>query len=427
VDQKNDFVEVNVEHLPHCEVRLMVKPLLKLQQEAQKQGMKSLKKEVELPGFRKGKAPDDLILKKYPAALQEEADKKIANLAFFEAEKLVNIPPLNNDSKISYDRTKEGNLVFTFETDPVVPNVDIKSFVFTPPVKKEISEEEMEEMIRQIRFFHATWIEVKDRPIKLNDYIIVDLEDLSKEPAELVFAGTRLEVTQKHMAKWMLDLVLGKNLNDKIEGNSFPDDSLSEEEKKEFSNKKVRVTIKQIEEARLPDMTDEFAIKVGAPNVEELKKIVRAMLEEKLRDKELDDNRKQVNLFLLQNFATFDLPKSLIKSEYQHRMDDILNHPASKKNWEAISAEEKKKEEENLVKEACNALFLFYLSRKVAEEAKISVSTKEVQNEAFGILKSSGINKPDKSQISDSLMALSYSRVLLAKVQDYILAQVEKN
>ncbi len=46
------------------------------------------------------------------------------------------------------------------------------------------------------------------------------------------------------MAKWMRDLVLGKNVGDQIEGISTPDEDASEEDKENLKPKKVRVTIK---------------------------------------------------------------------------------------------------------------------------------------------------------------------------------------
>jgi trigger factor len=426
VDQQNNLVEVDIERLKDCGIRLTVTPSEKLKEEAYKQGIKSLKKDVDLPGFRKGKAPDELILKKYPDAIKEEADKKLASLAFIEAEKLVNIPILNNDSPISYDKTEDGKLVFNYETEPLVPKVDIKNFNLKPIQKKEISNEDIDDMIQQVRFFYATWKDVQDKPIKLNDYIIVDLEDLTKEPAELIFANTRLEVTEKNMAKWMLEAVVGKNLNDKIETESYPDETLSESEKKDFSTKRVRVTIKKIEEATLPELTDDFAKKVGAANMEELKKSIHKMLEQKMEDKELIEKRKQVNSFLLNNYATFDLPKSLMTSECKHRMDDILKNPASKKEFEEMPEDQKKKQETSIAKDACNALFLFYISKTIAREANIPITFKDAQDEAVAMLHSSGIDNPDKNSISDNVMALAFSRILLAKVQDYILAQTTK-
>jgi FKBP-type peptidyl-prolyl cis-trans isomerase (trigger factor) len=108
-------------------------------------------------------------------------------------------------------------------------------------------------------------------------------------------------------------------------------------------------------------------------------------------------------------------------------MDNILKDPSSKKEWEQMKEEEKKKAEASILQEARNALFLYYLSKKIARDANLEISLKETQDEAVAILKSSGIKNPDKEKIPENIMALSFSRILLAKAQDHILKQAEKS
>ena len=57
------------------------------------------------------------------------------------------------------------------------------------------------------------------------------------------------------MAKWMRDLVIGKNTGESVEGVSVPDDDASQEDKENLKPKKVRLTIKAIDTATLPDST----------------------------------------------------------------------------------------------------------------------------------------------------------------------------
>ena len=65
MDTQNHFsteeLTVNVEHLPHCEIKFSVHTQPALIAQAKEKAKKQVSKEVSIPGFRKGKAPLDMI------------------------------------------------------------------------------------------------------------------------------------------------------------------------------------------------------------------------------------------------------------------------------------------------------------------------------------------------------------------------------
>ena len=69
---------------------------------------------------------------------------------------------------------------------------------------------------------------------------LLDVDVIEETPSTPLFNHTRFEVTEKSMAKWMRDLVLGKNAGDTVEGISVPDEDASEEDKEDLKPKKVR-------------------------------------------------------------------------------------------------------------------------------------------------------------------------------------------
>ena len=113
-------------------------------------------------------------------------------------------------------------------------------------------------------------------------------------------------------------------------------------------------------------------------------------------------------------------------AETHHRFQQMLSETKFKAHWNKASEEERKQMQENVQHEARHAIRLFYLSRKIVQDAKIPVSHKEIQDEAVATLRSFGNQKTD--QISKEVYALALSKVLLAKAQDYILdlTQAEK-
>ncbi len=277
-----------------------------------------------------------------------------------------------------------------------------------------------------MKFFYAKFESV-ERPIKENDYIILDLESIDTDPPQKVFTDTRFEVSKKGMANWMKELVIGAKVSDVLEGISKPDDDAKEDEKKKFEPKKVRVTIKTIEEATLPKLDDEFAKKLGSPSVEEMEKSIKKMLEKQAEDNYEKEKRAVIDNFLLKTYS-FDLPKTLLQTEVQSRKHAYLSNPQYKDGFEKMSDVEKKKFDLELEEHASNAIKMFYLSKKIVDDNKIKISNEDIQKEALDILfqRSGGTKLPDPKNIPKDTYALALSKLVLSKAQDYILEHSTK-
>ncbi len=421
---KTDEMEIQAVEKENCKVELEIVPLEPLKQKAKKQAIKDVSKEVSLPGFRKGKVPENMIVNKFGEQVKQQLQKVLANMCFSGAMKELKYPLANPNATIVYNTkdSEKDKLVFTFsfETEPKVPSTDLSKFQLKDIEKPEIAQKDIDEGLRQILFFHAEWEPIAKRPVKDGDYVILDIEDMDQDPPEMVFRGTRFEVRDAMMAKWLKDLVIGKELNAQVEGKSFPDADASEQDKKDFKEKKVRVTIKKIEEAHLPELDDNFAKQTGAENVEQMRNTVKNILEQKAEEKLQSEKRNQVNQFLIDN-TSFELPQSLINEEKNFRLNQQLANPRFKVKWNKLSDKEKKQIEEDIEKQANISIKLFYLSKKIIEDHKIVISPEEVKHLALSLKRTQ-----NESELNKNDMANAYSHLLLFKAQDYILEQSSK-
>jgi trigger factor len=417
--QQSTNVRVQVSEKPHCRVEMHVHADAELVREARERALKDVKKEVVLPGFRKGKAPDDMVVKKFGKEVEKQLDKAAADLAFVAAQKQMKVPLLNNNAPVSFDmkkRSEEGaEMVFSFETEPKVPNVDTGKFVERAVDRKEVGEKQVEEAVRQMRFFHAKWNPVEGRGVKDGDYILIDLSTVEGEVEQKVFQGIRFEVSSERMADWMKKLVHGAKAGQVLEGVSEPDDKASEKEREEFKPKNVKLYLLKVEEAVLPEVNDDFALKMGAANVEKMKEMILSMLKSQADEGVDSQMREQVNEFLTMSYP-FDLPFSLVETEAKHRIRQMAQAPDFAKNWEKMTEGERKKFQDKILDESARAVRLFYLSRQVVQEQKISLTHQEVQDEAIALYKG---QKGD--EIPREVYALALSRIMLTKAQDCIL------
>lgn len=424
---KSDNLDVKVEHQKGCVVKLEVKAYPSLVKEAQKQAIKEVNKEVSIPGFRKGKAPAEMVLRQHMPKIEMVWRKKIADLSFVEAQKLVKIFPLNSRVTINFDlkslSLEDGaELSFSFETEPDVPIVDPALFKMPSLPELKVEEEKVDETIRQAQFFYAKWTEV-ERPIQEGDYVIIDLEAIDHDPPLKVFSHTRFEIKDKSIAHWMKELLMGAKKGAVLEGISKPDADAPEEEKKKFEPRKVRVTVVTVEEAVLPELNDDFAKRLGAKDLADMKKNIKDTLAKQLQIQSDLTKKEEVNKFLLATYQ-FDLPASLIKAESKYRKDQMLIDQRFKKSWSTMKDEEKEKVEKAIQKQAEDAVTLFYLSRKIVNDANISITQKEIHDEIIRTVQESTPmgKEPNMKHISQEIYALSLSRTIMSKAQEYILS-----
>jgi len=416
--EKTANLEFEIVRKPHCIVEFKIESNPELALKAEEQAARAIAKEVSIPGFRKGKAPSNLIRKNYGKALTDEAKKKLTKLAYEEVQEKAKIAPHSRDSQIQFDMenfstTEKLLFSISFETEPEVPEIKTDAMKFEKVERTEITEEKVDAGLNEILLVFADWKEVTDRGVQDNDYILVDIEDLEQNPPEKVFNSIRLEVKEKKIAKWIRDLALGLKTGEVKEGVSEPDEHLSDEEKKDFKEKKVRLTVKCIEEAHLPEVNDELCKRVGAKDPEAFRAHIKSVLLRHAEENATKKEREQVEKLLVESFL-FDTPQTLTQKETHYRLRSLLSDPKFLKEWQAMSEEERKKAVDDLRDEAERAIRLFYLCREVIKNQNIKISDQEI---AQALAHTPKENREEEE-------ALVYSRLTMEKAQDYLIKKL---
>ena len=420
-------VRFSIHRKPNCIVSFDVEAMPGLVAKAHTEAVKAVAKEVTLPGFRKGKAPEEMVAKKFPKDVDKKWQEVIANLAFRECSTVAKIPTLQGaETRISFsmkqhDMKKGAHLSLEFETDPVIPEIEPKKITIKSVKRPEVNAEKVDETIRQVQLFFATWAPVTDRAVQKGDFVMLDVDIIEEHPATPLFQNTRFEVVEKSMAKWMRDLVIGKSAGDSIEGVSQPDDDVPEEEKKAFLPKKVRVTIKAIQTADIPPLDEELLKKLGVASQDEMRNNIEATLTKQADRHVAEKMREQVTEQIFDKFP-FDLPRTLIEKEARFRMNQLMGDEEFAKGWQHTSNEEKRKMIESIFLYSEKAVRLFYLCRKILKDANIPVSPSDV------------LNRPSKpldilldpqhlmhmQQPSQAHQAEAFSKIILEKAQDFL-------
>ncbi len=425
----SDSVTVTVKRKPNCIIEFQVKAKQPLMQKAYKEAIKSINKEISIPGFRKGKAPETLITSKYAGAIEERWKKTLVNLAFQESEHLVNIPPLNQDSKISLDiksYSKEGaDITFTFEGEPLVPPIAYEKIEITTEDQLEITPEQIDETIRQIQIFFAKYKEITDRKAEEGDFVIIDVDIIEGPSPQKALTNARFEVSKNGMAQWMKALITDLKAGESKEGESVPDESAKEEEK--TPPKKVRLTVNTIQEPQLPTLNDDLAKKLGCKNLDEMRSNLKKLLTKQLDETTKKKRREQVSDALLANHP-FELPQSLIDNEVQFRLNQLLSDPVYSKNLQSMDKEKQTAISNSIKTQGDRALRLFYLCRSIVKENHLSLDPDEVPHKVHTPLETLFAQEPDNYDVRakpQEQKASAMSRLILTKAQDYALERLK--
>lgn len=422
---QNDNVRFTIHHKPACLVEFDVEAFEPIIKSAHKKAAKTIAKEVTLSGFRKGKAPEEYIVKNFPKEVDKEWQQEIANACFQECGKMAKIPVLHRDAKITYKMKSHSPsgalLVLTFETEPKVPHIDPKLMHLKAVKRPEVNEDKINETIRQVQLFFATWHPVHDRPVREGDFVILDVDVIEEVPSVPLFNNTRFEVTEKSMAQWMRELVIGKNIGDSIEGTSIPDKDASEEDKEELKPKKVKVAIKSIDTATLPALNDDFVKQLGVLTVEEMKTNVTTLLNNQADAHVLEAQREQVSEFFLSQ--PFDLPATLIEKETQFRFRQLLQDKDFQKYWENMNSDDRNKTIQTVYQQSEKAVKMFYLCRQVVTDANINISTSDIAPPPTNGLEL--LLNPQKmfhhQRTPEIEHAEAFSRLVLEKAEDFVI------
>ncbi len=435
-EQKNEYktenLHVIVSREPGSKVKLQITVTPLAAQATYKKAIKNINKEITIPGFRKGKAPDSYVLQKYKKQVDQEWQDLLINTAFNEVLELTKIYPFGKNS-IERPQVKDAspengaNLIIIYEAEPLVPEINLGELTIKNIEKVPVTEQRIKEVLTQIQLSNAQWEDVSDQPISEGDYVDLDIDNLD-EGFEIC-RDSRIAVERGKMGNWLVNLLLGKKVLDVVEGTSELDHAHSEtctdpthnhSYDQDFKPTKCRITIKKHQKAILPSIDDALAAKVGAPNVEELNKRIVQSLENSAENLAKEEQRYQLEKELIQKYS-FDIPNSLTREDKENR----INHALSHLNVEGMSKEEYEKKameiEKKVSDELEEAYRIFFIASKVAKDYQLDVSQEEIMQEFMKQMVNKDNSIIHQNMQPEEIRSRLYSYLLTQKAKDLII------
>jgi len=296
--------------------------------------VKKQTKNIQLPGFRKGKVPKNILKKRFGDSLEYEASEKIANKHFWEIAKENNLNPIGQPTMTDFDFKPGERLNFKVKYE-VVPQIEVKDYtdqeIEIPDFKVKDSEVEKEilHQRRSNKILEEAEVVGDDNNFLL-DVLVYRLNDKG-EPENENGEKLQIDLTSEGVNKEILKNSKGKKVGEYFnfafdEERTVKNDKGVEEKIKENFNYKVE--IKDIKKIILPELNEEFIKKITKDKVSneaDLKNEVRndidnfykGKVEEILRGKLITTIIKN-NEFTPPSTLVNNILEELVKSEEEY-------------------------------------------------------------------------------------------------------------
>ncbi len=384
--RKGLFVNVTVENLAPCKKLMRVEVEAKDVDAAFDDMLKEFQRHTSLPGFRPGKAPRDMIAKRYEKDIQDEVKKKLIPDSYRKAidEKKLDVVGYPDIEEIQFGRGKALQFAATVETAPEFQLPEYAGI----PVKREttaVTDADVEKALELLRQQKVQFRTV-DRPAASGDIAVVDYKGTADGKPLTEIAPTAKGLTeQKHF--WVniepnsfipgfADQLIGAKAGEQRTVTvDFPADFVTPQ----LAGKKgvYDVTVVEIKAKELPPLDDAFAKSFDAENLEKLREGVRHDLENELQYKKDKSVRNQIVTELLKR-VSFDLPEAVLARETRNVVYDIVNE----NNKRGVPREVVEKQKDQIYAAAADSaksrVKLNFLLQKIAEKEDIKVSQEEV-------------------------------------------------
>jgi len=417
---QNDNIQITVNRKPECVVEMTIEATPAFGEQNYKKALKNVSREVSFPGFRKGRAPDDMVKSKYGSQIDREFKELFLNESVKQALDLCKIYPWNRSEKIKAEvdeasTDKGGRFMVSFECFPSIPDVNPAEIEIEDVKPKEITDEAVEKHIMGLRYHHAEWNEVSDRPVQENDRIEVSVEEAGAEDPKK--RTSELQMNKETLDSWLYEAIEGKKIGETCEA-SPPD--------QEGDPLTLKITVEKIKSADLKDLDEEFVKNFGAESIDDFQNKVREYLNR--QEQEIAENQifQAIQEKLVQNYP-FDIPASLLEQE----KETVLRSTLEQLKNQGYSDEAIQAQKEDLVKSAEEQALLnlrnHYILLKIAEDQKFTVSREEMMHELIkssiqpdGTLNMEMVNNPD--QYAEPVMR----QLQLLKAMEYLAENVVK-
>jgi trigger factor len=379
-------VNVTVENLAPCKKLVRVEIELEKVNETFDAITRDFQKEANLPGFRPGKAPRDMVVRKYDKDIENEVKRKLISDSYRKAvdENKLDVIGQPDIEEIQFKRGVALQYAATIETAPEFEMPEYKGLAVKRE-KRAVSDADVTKAMDALRQPQSSFATVQ-RPAQNGDVVVVNYKGTCEGKPLTEIAPTAQGITEKQ-AFWVDipstnfipgfgEQLVGASAGEKRTVNiDFPAEFVTPQ----LGGKKAvyEVELVEVKEKVLPALDETFAKSYGAESMEKLQEGVLRDLQNELTYKQTRNVRDQIIRALLDK-VKFELPESSVARETRNVIYDIVRENTKRGVPRDIIEKEKEHIYSAATEGARERVKVAFLLQKIAEKEDIKVSNEEI-------------------------------------------------
>ncbi|MGN0456740.1 MAG: trigger factor [Acutalibacteraceae bacterium] len=284
------------------------------------------RKNINVPGFRKGKAPKSVIEKMYgKEVFYEDAMQDLYPEALAEAAKEAGLVIIND--KIDLDVVEVGDDGFTFKAVVTVkPTIDVNNYKGIEVTAKstEVTDEILEKEIQNVRERNSRLVTVEDRAVQNDDLVVIDFEGFVDGEA---FEGGKaenynLKIGSGNFIPGFEEQIIGHSTNDEFTITvKFPEDYPVDELKSKDAD--FKIVLHEIKERQLPEFDEEFVKDVSdKETIDEYKEELKGEVAQRLQKESENDVENQITDKLVE-LIEGEIPQAMYTNEVNEMLREF--------------------------------------------------------------------------------------------------------
>ncbi len=352
--------------------------------------LKVYSKHASIPGFRKGKAPQQVVARKYAKEIKQDLEERMVPKFYQDAlqESGLQVVTVIDVSKVNIE---EGQLLGFDVVVDVEPEFKLPKYTDIP-IKEEkdaVTDAQVQEQVDAIRNQHANYEEVEGKTVEAGDMAQLDyeatiggksLEEVAPE-AKGIGKGSGYWVSADEHAflPGMGEAIVGLNVGDKKDVEiEFPETFMVKELAGVKAAYSIEVTAVRVR--TLPEIDETLLSRLQVDSEEDLRSKIREQLEQQAENKALGAKHEQLVKYLIKK-TKLDVPDSIVKQQTRDTMYDI----AQRRMMMGATQEQIGEQQEDILKEAQDRALenvkLRYIGLGIAKELELDASEIEIDEE----------------------------------------------